>query len=621
MHARSSKPMIYSYSRFSNIEQEKGHSLERQAKKAAKIIESVKKEYGLEVNTDLVMTDKGLSAFHAEHKKRGAFGVFLSLVENGIVKPGSVLIIESLDRMSREQPYKAQSTLNDLVDADITIITTMDKKVFNKETLSKDPLGTMIMSVLEMVRAHNESLVKQERSIDAIVEQITMHENGEVADVAGAIPFWISRKPKPPNTPKKVKGGFRFNEHESTIRLIVDMYNNQRKGLRPISRELLERKIPSPKGGKTWGVSTISSVLANPSLCGRKIFKLRYLSDGKQIETEYLLESYFPAIMSEEDFDAMQAIKKRKAGSTRGRGKWVYLLTNYGEKSRCAKCGASIGSQPAPQKDRIRRRLHCSKNKETGDCCDSIIQDYIEDAFLRSVSAHIDYNLINKNLDANAAILVSERLQNIEIEIDNLYEMMKVMKRDPKRSARAKQDINDLYDEKERLQQQEHDVAEFQISSEDIHEFVLKVNEARDFENLEARKFVKHILSQCISKIEVHMKPENLSQYGYENIYENALVNRVDVEFYSEKSLSIFVRVSDGELLFTKICDEFADSALGSYTEEELQIWNSEGEDALNEHIAARRGDKLDIKEQAWLTSDVGNALVSAMFDAIDQEE
>lgn len=70
MHARSSQPMIYSYSRFSNIEQEKGHSLERQAKKAAKIIESVQKEYGLEVNTDLVMTDKGLSAFYAEHKKR-----------------------------------------------------------------------------------------------------------------------------------------------------------------------------------------------------------------------------------------------------------------------------------------------------------------------------------------------------------------------------------------------------------------------------------------------------------------------------------------------------------------------------------------------------------------------
>nr|WP_259346500.1 recombinase family protein [Vibrio rotiferianus] len=554
-------------------------------------------------------------------KKRGAFGAFLTLVEEGIVKPGSVLIIESLDRMSREQPYKAQSTLNDLINADITIITTMDKKVFNKETLAKDPLGTMLMAVLEMVRAHKESLVKQERSIDAIIEQITLHENGDVADVAGAIPFWISRKPKPKNTPKKIKGGFEFNEQESTIRLIVDLYSNQRKGLRPISRELLERKIPSPKGGKIWGVSTISAVLANPALCGRKVFKLRYLSDGKQIETDYHLDSYFPAIMSEEDFDAMQAIKKRKAGSTRGRGKWVYMLTNYGEKSRCAKCGSSIGSQPAPQKDRIRRRLHCSKNKETGDCCDSIIQDYIEDAFLRSVSAHIDYNLINKNLDPNEAILVSERLQNIEIEIDNLYEMMKVMERDPKRAARARKDINELYDEKERLQKQERDVAEFQISSEDIHEFVLKVNKARDFEDLEARHFVKHILSQCISKIEVHMKPENLGYYGYENICQNALVNRVDVEFYSDKSLSIFVRVSDGELLFTKICDEFADSALGSFTEEELQIWNNQGEDELDKHIAEKRGDKLDIKEQAWFTIDVGDAILSAMFDALDQDE
>ena len=59
---------------------------------------TINSESGLEINEELVMTDRGLSAFHAEHKSKGALGVFLKLVEEDKIKPGSVLIVESLDR-------------------------------------------------------------------------------------------------------------------------------------------------------------------------------------------------------------------------------------------------------------------------------------------------------------------------------------------------------------------------------------------------------------------------------------------------------------------------------------------------------------------------------------------
>ncbi|MDF5491047.1 recombinase family protein, partial [Vibrio parahaemolyticus] len=159
---------------------------------------------------------------------------------------------------------------------------------------------------------------------------------------------------------------------------------------------------------------------------------LNYQKDGKKHVEDYVLRSYYPAIMSEEEFDTFQAIKKRRYGSNKGdkskRNGLVYLLTDYGNKSVCVKCGRSIGSQPQKQKHGIRRRLHCSKHKETANCCKSIIQDYIEDAFLISVARHIDYNLINTQVKPADIIRNSDRLEEIDLEMANVIDMRRTVK-------------------------------------------------------------------------------------------------------------------------------------------------------------------------------------------------
>ncbi|MBF4249338.1 recombinase family protein, partial [Vibrio anguillarum] len=112
-------PQVYSYSRFSDMEQKKGSSLARQEDYAKKAAE----QHGLELNDELVFTDLGKSAFHAIHKKAGAYGAFLKAIEKGLVAKGSYLIVESFDRLSREEAYKAQSDITRLIEADINIIT------------------------------------------------------------------------------------------------------------------------------------------------------------------------------------------------------------------------------------------------------------------------------------------------------------------------------------------------------------------------------------------------------------------------------------------------------------------------------------------------------------------
>lgn len=150
---------VYSYLRFSRPEQAKGSSIERQLKFA----EDYANKHNLVLDDSLIMTDKGLSAFHGTHKKKGAFGQFLQAVESGKVESGSVLVVESLDRISREDPLIAQSALTDLILAGITVVTAGDNQVYSREEVQQNPFK-LIMSLVVMIRANEESETKQRRS-------------------------------------------------------------------------------------------------------------------------------------------------------------------------------------------------------------------------------------------------------------------------------------------------------------------------------------------------------------------------------------------------------------------------------------------------------------------------
>ncbi|MCC4854833.1 recombinase family protein [Vibrio lentus] len=122
---------VYSYKRFSSVEQKKGNSLERQNNYAIEIA----KKYKLKLNEDLDMTDEALLAFHDEHVSKGVLGTFIKAVQDGAVASGSILIVESLDRLSRQLPLQAQMQFNDLLEIDITIITATDSQVYNKQCI------------------------------------------------------------------------------------------------------------------------------------------------------------------------------------------------------------------------------------------------------------------------------------------------------------------------------------------------------------------------------------------------------------------------------------------------------------------------------------------------------
>src|SRR6516165_9050469 len=89
----------YSYIRFSHAKQAEGGSLERQLALTRAYCE----RRGLALDDSLDLQDLGLSAFRSDNVKDGALAGFLQACRTGRVPSNSVLVIESLDRLSRDQ--------------------------------------------------------------------------------------------------------------------------------------------------------------------------------------------------------------------------------------------------------------------------------------------------------------------------------------------------------------------------------------------------------------------------------------------------------------------------------------------------------------------------------------
>jgi len=109
----STKTKCYSYIRWSSDKQAKGTTLERQLKTAQEIAD----DNGLEL---VEIIDSGISAFKGNNAKDGELGRFIDAVDNGLIPSESWLVVENLDRLSREDILSAQRLFMTLLELGIT---------------------------------------------------------------------------------------------------------------------------------------------------------------------------------------------------------------------------------------------------------------------------------------------------------------------------------------------------------------------------------------------------------------------------------------------------------------------------------------------------------------------
>jgi len=172
----------YSYVRFSSPEQLRGDSIRRQMEASR----AYAKEHNLELDESL--KDFGVSAFRGKNATEGALKKFLQLIEAGQVERGSILILESLDRLSRQQVFTALNLFSSIISAGVEIVTLADGQHYTPENVND--IGQLLFSLISMSRSHEESAIKSRRSQSSWEKRLQIATEFKIP-ATGQSPHWL----------------------------------------------------------------------------------------------------------------------------------------------------------------------------------------------------------------------------------------------------------------------------------------------------------------------------------------------------------------------------------------------------------------------------------------------
>jgi DNA invertase Pin-like site-specific DNA recombinase len=275
-------PPAFSYLRFSSPEQAKGDSVRRQTELRERFL----KRLGLPLDDSLVLTDAGVSSFRGRHRgDRYALGRFLALVEAGRVPRGSYLVIENLDRLSREDIQPALLLFLSLLQAGIRIVQLSPaEQVFDDKSESM----TIMMAIMELSRGNSESRMKSERVKASWAAKRQRARDGKAA--TSRCPAWLRRE----------GDGFALvPDKAAAVRRLFEL-SAAGYGITALIRELVAAGVP-PLGTARWHKGTVGQILVNRAAVG----EWQPLKGGRP-EGEPV-PGYFPAVVTEALFHRVQA--------------------------------------------------------------------------------------------------------------------------------------------------------------------------------------------------------------------------------------------------------------------------------------------------------------------------
>jgi len=387
----------------SSNEQLKGDSLRRQLEMSR----AFAAEHGLELDDSL--RDIGVSAWNGDNRKKGALGEFLELVKQGRIPQGSYLLVESLDRLSRDQVHEALRLFLDLLRGGIVIVTIADRQIYSDANLKND-WTKLIVSLTIMARAHEESVRKSQRVRDAFANKRKMIREGKKA-LASSLPGWIDQE-KLPNG----EVVFKLNEHATTVVRIFELAA-QGMGQRQIARRLNEENRPTFRKSSGWHQPTIAGVLDNVAAIGSiRVSRTHPTVPG----ADEVIEDYFPAAVTQDLYDKAQRMRRQRLSMGRKGRTFSNLFSGM---AVCDHCGGTMavkigGDSKHPTKYlqcyNHQRRLGCEKGKR------SFRYDDLEAAVLDTLTEYALSDLFHTAALEQEAADLRGRIEKLGSEIHEL---------------------------------------------------------------------------------------------------------------------------------------------------------------------------------------------------------
>jgi DNA invertase Pin-like site-specific DNA recombinase len=385
--------VAYSYIRFSHPDQAKGDSLRRQTEAAAEWC----RRQGVTLDTTTTLHDLGKSAFTGSHRKnpdRHALAAFLKLVEAGKVPRGSYLVVENLDRLSREDIQPALLLALNLLQAGVRIVQLKPAEmVFDDKS---DTLPVMMM-MMELSRGHGESAMKSERVGRAWAEKKRLARERK-QPLTDRVPAWMEYR----------GGKLRLIPARAAVVKRLYALTAAGYGLGSIVRLLTNEKVPAFGPSGVWSRTYIARIVADRRAVGeyQPMRRRDRKPDGPPIP------GYYPAAVTEEEWLAARA-----SAATRFKmpGRIASYINVFAGLIKSARDGDTYFA--TTRRNRTYRAL---VNNAANECRAPLVSfpyDPFEEAVL-TLLAEVDPSTVTGNDDGpDEAMVVAGELARVESSI------------------------------------------------------------------------------------------------------------------------------------------------------------------------------------------------------------
>ena len=270
--------------------------------------------------------------------------------------PGTVLLVEDIDRFSRMEVDDGIRELYKIFDAGLGIAVCPyeddEDRVWNRigiiTNLNRDAAEVIVR---ELNRARRESERKRERRLGAVDEKWEAIREGNLSKAfkprgksksAKSFPFWLEFYPKENDG----RGAFKKNEHWPLIVRIWELARNM--GGARIAQVLKEEgfKSPHPKRGE--------EKLLSPEFVRHLLKRRTVLGEFQPCRKDNKpagppIAGVFPPVISKDEWKEIRGIiEDRDTGLGATRSKKKHNL--FEKRSFCAQCGGLMGWSPQTSK-------------------------------------------------------------------------------------------------------------------------------------------------------------------------------------------------------------------------------------------------------------------------------
>ena len=320
----------YSYTQLSTKEQLKGDGVRRQIEDRDRWLAA---HPDVVLDTEFALLDIGKSAFRGDHARTGDLSLFLRAIEDGRIPRGSVLLLESYDRLSREQLMDSVYRLLGILRAGIDVVTFgSGAHEFRHDATGPDQMMALMYSMMVLGRANEEFEIKSHRG--AAVWETRRQKARESLTVfrAGNMPPWLKFDYE--------KSVWIVNKQRAKV---VNWIIDERiagKSRREIAKQLNAKGVntwhPDRKDGAVaWSGSYVDKILRSRSLIGEYQPYLRPRgSKGAPIGDP--IPGFYPVVVKEKRWFAAQAARNEGVNFRGRRGQFRNILRGL---TQCA-CGS-----------------------------------------------------------------------------------------------------------------------------------------------------------------------------------------------------------------------------------------------------------------------------------------